>query len=156
LLTPALGIASWPSASSPLRVGNAIEWFGAGNWLAQFLWIRDQMKPGVPMDVMVQAALWRYAAFHLTLSGAGLTAGILSLRARALAEQTRGHVAPEANARAGVLRFLLLRYSPLLWKDLVILPANRSRWWKSLLYGLGLTLLLWPILHCMFWFGSWA
>jgi ABC-type transport system involved in multi-copper enzyme maturation permease subunit len=155
LLTPALGIASWPSSSSPVRVATVIECLGAGNWLAQLLWIRDQMKPGVPMDVFVQTALWRYAAFHVALSMASLTAAVLSLRARALTEQSRGQVA-ESDLRVGMIRFLLLRCSPLLWKDLVVLPANRSRWWKSLFYGVGLALLLWPILHCMFWFGSWT
>jgi ABC-type transport system involved in multi-copper enzyme maturation permease subunit len=154
LLTPALGMADWPSSSSPVRVESLIEWLGAGNWLAQLLWVRDQMKPGVPMDVFVNAALWRYATFHVTLSVASLAAAMLTLRSQALAEQSRGHVALDSNPRLGIFRFLLLRYSPLLWKDLVVLPANRSRWWKSLLYGLGLAVLLWPILHSMFWFGS--
>src|SRR5262249_33954397 len=105
LLLPALGISGWPSSgqwTSLVTIEYVVEAVGAGNWLAQGIWIWTRQVPGVPMDVLVQQALWRYAVFHIALFLATVLASVHLLRRRRLGYEPRGAQAKISSSRPGM------------------------------------------------------
>lgn len=161
LLLPRLHLANFPSTdvwTSPVELKDVIEWGSIGNIGAVLVQLKHEMDKGGHLDVLVPAALTKYAWFHGMVT---VTCGVLTIvRFRQKLLEPR-ETLPQGLRKKRVLRRRwwmrigrpTVSGRAVLWKELFVDVGKKRRLFGGLASGALLAAAFVPAIHFAYFFG---
>lgn len=124
LMIAPFGLSTWPSASSPVTLGDVIDWMSTGNIIIALIDLVRGVAGSRHLGETLPEVLGRYALFHLLAACAAAGWAVLRLRYLALREgqikvKKKGTAAPAWRWRPRIGR------RPMVWKELFAEPGFR-------------------------------
>lgn len=119
-----IGVGTWPSASSPITVGDVVNWLNTGNILTAVFDLGRGVTGGLHMEDVLPARLRDYALFHGLIAAVCSTWAVVRLRVLALREgqvkvKKKGEPAARFRWRPRI------GAKPMVWKELFAEPGFR-------------------------------